>query len=264
VRHRGGVRFPLLRLFGGSLLLALSAARPAAAAPSPVATCQAQLQRLSNRGGAEEALRACVPLFAEPSCQSAWTEFLDSPSASPGYGRGPGVARLAAACVKAYCRVPAVSRQPLCASPAPPPLTAEFFSTWRAFQTEVLRREHVAPATSDRLVQALQQWTGFSARPGARTVLQVVSRPDVPGVVGLTLWSAKGDRLGAWVTDVLPDDATLVALQAAVPVPSGAPTTAVPCIRLEASGLLSSRTVEVLLKTVRAVCPAEVVTVTDV
>ena len=254
------VKSPLLRRLGFSLLLAGLAAGPVSAA-SPAAACQAALQYLSRGGGAEDALRACTPLFDEPPCLAAWAELLDMPRASPGYGRGASVARLAEACVKAYCRFAGMGRQQLCTGKTPPPLTAEFFDAWRAFQTEVLHREHLPAGASERLVHALELWAGFVPRPGARHVLQAVTRPDVPGVVALTLWSVHGERLGAWVTDVPPDEATLLALQAAVPAPPGEPPASTPCIRLEASGPLPRATSEALLKALRAVCPAEMVTV---
>jgi hypothetical protein len=241
-------------------LLAVATAGPASAA-SPAATCQAELQHLSQRGVAEDALRACAPLFTEPACQAAWGELVDSPRASPGYGRGAAIARLAEACVKAYCRFPGMGRQQLCTGKTPPPLTAEFFDAWRSLQTEVLRREHVPPATSGRLAHALELWTGFVPRPGVRNVLQAVTRPDVPGVLALTLWSAHGEPLGAWVTDVAPDEVTLKGLQGAVPPPVGEPPPSTPCVRLEASGALPAATREVLLRVLRAVCPTEMVTV---
>jgi hypothetical protein len=241
-------------------LLACAAAGPASAA-TPPATCQAELQHLSRGGVADDALRACTPLFKESACQAAWSELLDRPRASPGYGRGAAIARLAEACVKAYCRFPGMGRQQLCTGKTPPPLTAEFFDAWSSFETEVLRREHVPPATSGRLAHALELWTGFVPRPGARNVLQAVTRADVPGVVALTLWSAHGEPLGAWVTDVVPDEVTLKSLQSAVPPPTGEPPPSTPCVRLEASGALPAATSEVLLRVLRAVCPTEMVTV---
>ncbi len=220
-----------------------------------------ELQQLSNGSSVEDALRVCVPLFTESGCQAAWRDLLDSPGASPGYGRGASLARLAAACRKAYCGLHGLGQQPLCRSGVPPPLSAEFFAAWRTFQTEVLRREGVPGTTSERLATALQRWTGFVPRPGTRHVLQAVTRPDVPGVVGLTLWSARGERLGAWVTEVDVDDRTLQAVQGAVPAPDGDP--AAPCVRLEASPTLPPATIDALLRALRAVCPAEVVTVND-
>jgi hypothetical protein len=225
-----------------------------------VASCQAELQRLSHGGGAEDALRACAALFAEPGCQIAWTELLDAPPAPPGYGRGASVARLAEACEKAYCRFQGMGRQPLCTGKSPPPLAAEFFADWRAFQAEVLRRAHVASSTSERLTQALRLWAGYTPRPGTRHVLQVIARPDVPGVVALSLWSAQGERLGAWVTDAAPDEATLRAVVRAVPPPGGESPT-VPCVRLEATGTLPAATTEAILHALRTVCPTEMVTV---
>jgi hypothetical protein len=245
------------------LLFAATAALPASGA-NPTATCQAGLQKISKGGGADEALRACVPLFGESGCQLAWTELLNTPRASPGYGRGASVAQMADACVKAYCRFPGMGRQQLCTGKTPPPLTAEFFAAWEAFQGEVLHREKVASATSERLVHALELWAGFSPRPGARNVLQAVTRPDVPGLVALTLWSALGERLGAWVTDVVPDEMTLQGLQNAVPPPPGEPPSSTPCVRLEASGTLPPATAEALLTVLRAVCPVEMVTVNGV
>ncbi len=218
---------------------------------------------MSNGRGAEEALRACVPLFREPGCQLAWGELLDAPRASPGYGRGASLARLAEACEKAYCRFPGMAHQQLCTGTVPPALSLEFSDAWRAFQTEVLRREHVPAATSDRLLQALRRWAGFVPRPGPRHVLQAVTRPDVPGVVALTLWSARGERLGAWVAELDVDEATLLAVQAALPVPPGATPPSVPCVRLEASANLPRASTEALLKMLRAVCPADMVTVNE-
>ncbi len=242
------------------LLLTVGAVGPVSAA-SPAATCQAELQHLAKGRGAEEALRACQPLFKEPLCQAAWTDLLEQPRASPGYGRGATVARLAEACVKAYCRFPGMGTKQLCTGKTPPPLTAEFFDAWRAFSTEVLHREHLPSGASERLVHALELWAGFVPRAGTRNVLQAVTRADVPGVVALTLWSAHGERLGAWVTDVVPDEVTLQGLQSAVPPPSGEPPPSTPCVRLEASSALPADTTEALLRALRAVCPAEMVTI---
>jgi hypothetical protein len=184
------------------------------------------------------------------------------PRAPPGYGRGASVAGLAEACEKAYCRFPGMGRQQLCTGKRPPALSAEFFAAWRSFQTEVLRHEHVSAATSEHLAQVLRVWAGFSPRPGTRSVLQVVTRPEVPGVVALTLWSPQGQRLGGWVTDVLPDEATLRALVALLPAPSAEGTTATtPCVRLEATGAVPSATSEALLRALRGVCPVDMVTV---
>lgn len=247
------------------VLVALSlvaAATPVSAwSATPAASCQALLQRLSGGVGADDALRACIPLFREAGCRTAWTELLDAPGASPGYGRAASVARMADQCVRAYCRFPGMGRQQLCTGHTPPPVTAEFFSAWRAFQAEVLRREHVAASTSDRLVHGLQLWAGFQPRSGTRNVLQAVTRPTVPGVVALTLWSAQGEQLGAWVTDVVPDETTLRSLQSAVPRPPAGD--AQPCVRLEAPGSLPPVTAEALLKAVGEVCPADLVTVRD-
>jgi hypothetical protein len=154
-----------------------------------------------------------------------------------------------------------MGRQQLCTGKSPPPLTAEFFAAWRSFQTEVLRREHVSASTSERLAQALRVWTGFSPRSGTRTVLQAVTKPEVPGVVALTLWSPQGERLGAWVTDAVPDEATLRALAGAVVVPAGETPPSTPCVRLEATGVLLAPTTEALLKALGTVCPTELVTV---
>jgi hypothetical protein len=242
-------------------LLGAAIAPTAASGASPLAACQAELQRTSRGGGAEDALRACAPLFQETGCQIAWTELLDAPRAPPGYGRAASVARLAEACEKAYCRFSGMGRQQLCTGKSPPPLTAEFFTAWRSFQTEVLRHEHVSAATSEHLGQALKVWMGFSPRPGARSVLQAVTRPEVPGVVALTLWSPQGERLGGWVTDAVPEEATLRALVAALPAPSGEPSANTPCVRLEATGGLLAATTESLLRALRTVCLAEVVTV---
>jgi hypothetical protein len=250
----------------GVLFVAVVAAAPALAASSrsPAAVCQAQLQRLPGGTGVEEALRACVPLFREPGCRTAWSELLDAPGASPGYGRAASVARMADSCVRAYCRFEGMGRQQLCTGQTPPPVTAEFFTAWRAFQTEVLRREHVPASTSERLVRGLQLWAGFQPRSGTRSVLQAITRPEVPGVVALTLWSAQGEQLGAWVTDVLPDETTLRSLQAAVPrPPAGEGASRQPCVRLEAPGSLPPATADALLKAVGEVCPADVVTVRD-
>jgi len=241
------------------LVLALALSAPASAS-TPVATCHAELQHLARGSGAEDALRACVPLFKEPGCQRAWTELLDLPRASPGYGRGVGIARLSEGCVKAYCRYPGMGRQQLCTGKTPTPLSAEFFAAWRSFENEVLHKEHVPKATSERLVHALVLWAGFSPRPGTRHVLQAVTRPDVPGVVALTLWSAHGERLGAWVTDVIPDEVTLRSLEGAVP-PPGEAQASTPCVRLEAPASLPRATVEALLEALRTVCPADMVTV---
>ncbi len=240
-------------------VLCVASAPTRAAGSNPLAICQTELQRNSREGGAEDALRSCAPVFQESGCQIAWTELLDAPRAPPGYGRGASVARLAEACEKAYCRFSGVGRQQLCAQKRPPPLTAEFFAAWRSFQTEVLRHEHVPAATSERLATALRAWTGYFPRPGTRSVLQVVTRPEVPGVVALTLWSPQGERLGGWVSDVLPDEATLRALVALLPAPPKE-STATPCVRLEASGALPSDTAETLLRTLQTVCPAEWVT----
>jgi hypothetical protein len=188
---------------------------------------------------------------------------LDSPAASPGYGRGGALARLAAGCAKAYCRLPGMGGQQLCAAATPPPLSTEFAEAWRAFQAEVLRREHVSPATGEHLAQALQRWAGFQPRPGTRSILRAVTRPDVPGVVALTLWNARAERLGAWVTDVEVDQATLLAVQAAVPRPEGASSPGVPCLRLEASPSLPPAAVNGLLHALRAVCPVDMVTLND-
>jgi hypothetical protein len=257
------VKSPRLRFGPTCLLLAATAAAPAWAA-NALASCQAGLQRISNGNGGEDALRACVPLFRESGCQLAWKELLDTPRASPGYGRGASVARLEEACVKAYCRFPGMGRQQLCTGKTPPPLTAEFFGAWKSFQGAALHPEHVSSPMNERLVHALVLWAGFSPRPGTRNVLQAVTRPDVPGVVALTLWSAHGERLGAWVTDVVPDEVTLLGLQEAVPPPPGEPPPTTPCVRLEASGALPSGTAEALLKVLRSVCPAEMVTVNGV
>jgi hypothetical protein len=249
-----------LRAVAFCVLWAATAASPAAAA-SPLASCQAELQRAARGSGAEDALRACAPLFQEAGCQVAWTELLETPRSPPGYGRGASVARLAEACEKAYCRFSGMGRQQLCTGKSPPPLTAEFFAAWRSFQAEALRHEHVSSALSEHLAQALKVWTGFVPRAGTRSVLQAVARLEVPGVVALTLWSPQGERLGGWVTDALPDEATLRALVALLPPPSGEPPVATPCVRVEATGVLSAATTETLLKALRAVCPAEVVTV---
>jgi hypothetical protein len=249
-----------LRALACCLLGAATAAFRASGA-SPLATCQTELQRASRGGGAEDALRACAPLFQESGCQIAWTELLDAPRAPPGYGRGTSVARLAEACEKAYCRFSGMGRQQLCTGKSPPSLTAEFFAAWRSFQTEALRHEHVSAATSEHLAQALKVWTGFSPRPGTRSVLQAVTRPEVPDVVALTLWSPQGERLGAWVTDAVPDEATLRALLASLPAPLSEPTATTPCVRLETTGVLPPATTETLLNTLRTVCPAEMVTV---
>ena len=238
----------------------LLAGQPAWAA-SPLASCQMELQQLSTGSGVEDALRACIPLFSASSCQSAWRDLLDSPRASPGYGRGTSLSGLAAACGKAYCGLQGIGHQPLCTGSAPPPLTAEFFAAWRTFQAEVLRREHVPSSTSQQLATALQRWAGFLPRPGTRHVLQAVTRADVPGVLGLTLWSARGERLGAWVTEVDIDMVTLQAVQVAVPVPSA--QTAAPCIRIEASPSVPRATTDALLHALRAVCPADLVMVND-
>jgi len=242
-------------------LLGLFAIGQRAEAASPATTCTAQLRQVSGASGAEDALRACLPLFREPNCQEAWVELLDNPRASPGYGRGASVARLAEACEKAYCHFPGMGRQQLCTGRAPSPLSAEFFDAWRTFQTEVLRREHVAPSTSERLAQALISWAGFVPRPGARHVLQAVTRLNVPGVVALTLWSVRGERLGAWVADVELDEVTLNAVVAAVPAPP--PEAQVPCLRVEASFGLPHPTEEALLQALRRVCPLDVVRVND-
>lgn len=242
------------------LLLAATAPLPASGA-SPTARCQTELQRLSHGSGAEDVLRACLPLFPESDCQIAWTELLDTPRAPPGYGRGASVARLAEGCEKAYCRFPGMGKQQLCTGKPPAPLSAEFFAAWRSFQTEVLRHEHVSSTTSERLAQALTVWAGFSPRSGTRHVLQVVAKPDVPGVVALTLWSAHGERLGAWVTEAIPDEATLRALVGAVPAPGGERPPTVPCVRLEATGLLPASTTEAILHALGTVCPTEMVTV---
>jgi hypothetical protein len=242
-----------------SLLSAALAAFPAAAA-SPIATCQAELQR--GGSAAEDALRACAPVFQESGCQIAWTELLDAPHASPGYGRGPSVFRLANACEKAYCRLGGMGRHPLCTGKSPPPLTAEFFAAWRSFQTEILHREHVSANASERLVQALKLWAGFSPRPGTRTILQAVTRPDVAAVVALTLWNPQGERLGAWVTDIVPEASTLRALVGAVPPPRSGSSS--PCIRLEATGVLPAASTEALLKALGTVCRVEMVTVPSV
>jgi hypothetical protein len=244
------------------VLLASAAAAPAEGA-SPPAGCQAQLQRLSGGTGTEDALRACIPLFREPSCKTAWTELLDVPRAPPGYGRAASVARMADTCVRAYCRFSGMGRQQLCTGKTPASITAEFFTAWRSFQTEVLRREHVSSATSDRLVRVLELWAGFQPRPGMRNVLKAVTRTDVPGVVALTLWSANGEQLGAWVTDVVPDEVTLRALQGAVPRPVGESPSAAPCVRLEAPGSLPTVTTDALLKAVGEVCPADLIRVGD-
>jgi hypothetical protein len=227
---------------------------------SPSTSCQAELLRGARGSGAEDALRACAPLFREAGCRSAWTQLLDAPRASPGYGRGASVARLAESCARAYCKFSGMARQQLCTGQTPPPLTAEFFGAWRAFQAEVLRREHVPSKASERLLHALERWAGFSPRPGTRNVLQAVMRPDVPGVVALTLWSVHGERLGAWVTDVVPDEVTLAGLKASLP-PPGEPPSSTPCVRLETSGAVPSATAEALLRAVRAVCPVEMVAV---
>jgi hypothetical protein len=254
------VKPPRRSLWAPCLLLAATAALPAFAA-SPLAACQAALQRISKGSGAEEALRACAPLFRESGCQQSWTGLLDAPHASPGYGRGVSIARLEEACVKAYCRYPGMGRQQLCTGKTPPTLTLEFFDAWKSFQGEVLHKEHVTQATNERLVHALEHWAGFTPRPGSRNVLQAVTRPDVPGVVALTLWSSHGERLGAWVTDVVPDEVTLKGLLAAVPPPPGEAPSSAPCIRVEASGALPASTAEALLKLLRSVCATEMVTV---
>jgi hypothetical protein len=241
------------------LVLAGVVSLPARA--SPATACNAALQHLSRGGGAEDALRACAPLFKEPGCQRAFTELLDAPHASPGYGRGAAIARLDEACVKAYCRYLGMGHQQLCTGKTPPPLTAEFFAAWRSFQNEVLHKEHAGAATGERLAHALFLWAGFSPRPGTRHVLQAVTRPDVPGVVALTLWSAHGERLGAWVTDLIPDEVTLHSLEASVPAPQGEPPASTPCVRLEAPASLPRATVAALLEALRAVCPADAVTV---
>src|SRR5277367_3029581 len=248
----GHMTLCLLRRFTFGLLFAATVAVPTSGA-SPLATCQTELQRASRGGGAEEALRACVPLFQESGCQIAWTELLDAPRAPPGYGRGASVARLADACEKAYCRFPGMGHQQLCTGRSPPALSAEFFAAWRSFQTEALRREHVSAATSEHLAQTLKAWAGFLPRPGTRSILQAVTRPEVPGVVALTLWSPQGERLGGWVADVLPDEATLRALVALLPPPSAEASQAMPCVRLEDTGVLPKATTESLLKALRTV-----------
>jgi len=248
----------------GLIVLAaiLGPAAPAAAAgkASPAAACQSQLQRSGS--SSEEALRACTPIFREPGCARAWSDLLDGPRSPAGYGRAPAVAKMADGCVRAYCRFPGMGRQQLCTGQTPPATTGEFFVAWRSFQGEVLRKEGVPASLNDRLVKSLEAWAGFQPRAGTRTVLQVVARPEVPGVVALTLWSAQGEQLGAWVTDVVPDESTLKALQAALPRGGDAPDTA-PCIRLEAPGSLPPVTTDALLKAVGDVCRADVVRVPD-
>ncbi len=246
-----------------ALVILLGAWAPPLWASSPLASCQAALQRQSGGASAEDALRACLPLFREPGCQFAWGELLDSPHASPGYGRGVSLSRLAEACEKAYCPLSGMGHQPLCTGSAPPALTAEFSAAWRAFQAEALRREHVPATTSERLAQALQRWAGFLPRPGTRQLLQAITRPEVPGVVALTLWSARGERLGAWVADVDLDEVTLRAVQAAVPPSTGPAAQRAPCLRLEASPSLPPSTTEALLRALRAVCPVDMVSVND-
>jgi len=249
----------------GLIVLAAIAgpAAPASAAGkgSSAAVCQSQLQRSAS--SSEDALRACVPVFREPGCEKAWTELLDGPRSPPGYGRAPAVAKMADGCVRAYCRFPGMGRQQLCTGQTPPPTTGEFFVAWRSFLGEVLRKEGIPVSTSDRMVKSLEAWAGFQPRPGTRTVLQVVARPEVPGVVALTLWSSQGDQLGAWVTDVVPDESTLKALQAALPPRAGQPADAAPCIRLEAPGSLPAATTDALVKAVGEVCRADVVHVPD-
>jgi hypothetical protein len=249
----------------GLLLTATAVSAPAQAAGrlTVPAACLAELQRANANGGSEEALRTCSALFQEPGCQVAWTELLEAPRAPPGYGRAGSVARLAAGCVHAYCRLAGMGRQQLCTGKTPAPTSAEFFAAWRSFQAEVLRHERAPSSVNERLVRALEWWAGFQPRPGARSILQAVSRPDVPGVLALTLWNARGEELGAWVTDVLPDEQTLRALKAAVPRPAGDSPAPAPCLWLEASALLPPSTTSALLKAVGEVCPADVVLVRD-
>ena len=248
----------------GLIVLAaiVGSAAPAAAAGkgTAAAVCQSQLQRSAS--SSEDALRACVPVFREPGCEKAWTELLDGPRSPPGYGRAPGVAKMADGCVRAYCRFPGMGRQQLCTGVTPPATTGEFFVAWRSFQGEVLRKEGVPASVNDRLVKSLEAWAGFQPRAGTRTVLQVITRPEVPGVVALTLWSAQGEQLGTWVTDVVPDEQTLKALQATLPARTGQAADA-PCIRLEAPGSLPPATTDALLKAVAEVCRADLVHVPD-
>ncbi|HXX31039.1 MAG TPA: hypothetical protein VEJ89_10010 [Myxococcaceae bacterium] len=249
----------------GLAVLVLMSALPAVAAArqSPASACQSQLQRAGAGGGSEDALRACMAVFREPGCEKAWTELLDGPRSPPGYGRAPAVARMVDGCVRAYCRFPGMGRQQLCTGQTPPATTAEFYAAWRSLLGEVLHREHLPASLSDRLCRTLEAWAGFQPRAGSRTVLQAVTRPEVPGVVALTLWSAQGEQLGSWVTDVVPDESTLKALQAALPPPAAGATGTSPCIRLEAPGSLPSVTADALLKAAGEVCPADVVRLRD-
>src|SRR5208282_3349658 len=96
-----------------AFVVLLGAWAPPVWASSPLASCQAALGRLSGGAGAEDALRACSPLFREPGCQFAWGELLDSPHASPGYGRGVSLSRLAEACEKAYCPLAGMGQKQL-------------------------------------------------------------------------------------------------------------------------------------------------------
>jgi hypothetical protein len=242
---------------------AVSAQADAAGKLTVTGACLAELQRANSAGGSEEALRVCSALFQEAGCQVAWTELLDAPRGPPGYGRAPSVARLAEGCVHAYCRLPGMGRQQLCTGKTPAPTSTEFFAAWRSFQGEVLRHERAPTSVNERLVRDLELWAGFQPRPGTRSILQAVMRPDVPGVLALTLWSARGEELGAWVADVLPDEQTLRALRGAVPRPTGDSASPAPCVWLEASALLPPGTTEALLKAVGEVCPADVVLVRD-
>ncbi len=104
----------------------------------------------------------------------------------------------------------------------------------------------------------LQLVTTLRLRPDALCFLLLLA--------GQPAWAASPlascQRLGAWVTEVDVDDGMLQAVQVAVPAPSSGKAS--PCVRLEAAPTLPRATTEALLHALRAVCPADVVTVVDV
>ena len=123
-------------------------------------------------------------------------------------------------------------------------------------------------------------------------IVRIVPARGTSGLV-LSLLGPSGQKLGDWPFVDTPEAAALAVLEkrvpweavsrntsvarpclvlqlgrtvpeAAVPAPQGEVAPGAPCVRLEASSSLPPATASALLEAVRAVCPAEMVTVNDV